>query len=586
MKQPNRLFWKTVTASHTLQFLLVLILVTAGSVYAQSKPSDTTKLPDVRSILLEAKGTAQTLRDVNQRDSLFRSIAEAQTRAHEPGAALETLATCLDCSPLNLYVSLAQEFAEAGNIKRAMELVNELRADRTTITYQEEPTYIRGEAMAANALSSIALAQAKRGDIAGAQTSLKMISTEQRPREEALVSVAAQQAKNGDWNGALKTVKSIIGLLWISETAFQCLLEPRMKSGGLEGALKDIATIEDDKTKMFALTGLVQVQLSNNDLSGARETANKISPGYPRSSAFKSLAEASLRAGDKRSATQYLNEAVKAAKVIANDLAKADTLWRVAAAQAEAGNIEGALSTAQSIVFAHHHTNAIRDIVTAQAKAGDRNGALETVSLLKRDGHEQEYEGAVCNTTYLLALSGQSQNALRFASQALGQESTSCTGSIVSGQAQSGDITSAGSTLNTVDSKDKRAIRLKEMDRLNGLLASTNDNKGAIEKQVSQLDLENYFLNDAWLEFAAATAKTGDIKTALNILEPLGSSAHNPNAIERIAGAVVAGGKIDKALTWARSLHDPRDKASAFIGVANAMSYERRSRKEHSICGT
>lgn len=575
-----------MTAPHALQFLLVLILATAGSVYAQSKPSDTRKLPDAQSILLEAKTTAQTLQDVNERDSLLRSIAEAQTRAHDPEAALKTLATCLDCSPLNLYVSLAQEFAEAGNIKRAMELVNELRADRTTITYPEEASYIRGEAMAANALSSIALAQAKRGDIAGAQTSLKMISTEQRPREEALVSVAAQQAKNGDWSGALKTVKSIMGLLWISETAFQCLLEPRMKSGGLEGVLKDIATIEDDKTKMFALTGLVQVQLSNNDLSGARETANKISPGYPRSSAFKSLAKASLHAGDKPSASQYLNEAVRAAKVIANDLAKADTLWRVAAVQAEIGNIEDALSTAQSIVFAHHHINAIRDIVTAQVKAGNTTGALETASLLKRDRYEQEYEGTVCGAAYHLALSGQSQNAVKFASQALGRDSTSCTHNIINGQSQSGDIASARSTLNTVDSKDKRAIRLKEMNRLNGLLASTKDNKSALEKQISQLDLENYFLNDAWLDLATATAKTGDFKTALDILESLEHSARTPNAIKRIAGAVVAGGKIDKALVWARSLHDPLNKASAFIGVADAMSYDRKSRIKHSICGT
>jgi len=440
--------------------------------------------------------------------------------------------------------------------------------------------------MAANALSSIALSQAKHGDIMGAQASLKMIDSEHRHREETVIAVAVQQVKSGDWHGALQTVKGIVGFLWISEAAFQCMLEPRMKSSSLESVLEDIAAIEDEKTRMFALTGLAQVQLSNKDLSGSRQTAHKIAPGYPRASAFKSLAEASLRAGDKQSARQYLNEAVTAAKAITNDLARADTLWRIAAVQAEAGDIDGALSTARPIEFAHHHINAIRDIVTAQAKAGDRTGALETASLLKRDGHEQEYEGAVCNTAFLLALSGQSQNALQFASQALGQESTSCTHNIIRGQAQSGDITSARSTLNTVDSKDKRAIRLKEMGRLNGLLASTKDNKGTIEKQVSQLDQENYFLDDAWLEFSAATAKTGDINTALNILESLGRSARNPHAIERIAGAVVAGGKTDKALVWARSLYDPHEKVSAFIGIAKAMSYDRRSRKEQSICGT
>ncbi len=576
-----------MTSLYSLLFLLVLIPATAGSVYAQSKPSDTTILPNPRSILLEARTTAQTLQDVNERSNLLRDIAEVQTRTHDPEAALETLAACPGCSAQSsILVPIAGELAELGEIKRALELVNTIKSDPSTTAQPGEPNHGLNEAMAANALSSIALSQAKRGDIVGAQASLKMIDSEHRPREEAVIAVAMQKVKSGDWHGALQTVKGIVGFLWISEAAFQCMLEPRVKSSSLESVLDDIAAIEDENTRMFALTGLVRVQLSNKDLAGSRQTAHKIAPGYPRASAFKSLAEASLRAGDKPSATQYLNEAVKAAKIIANDLAKADTLWRVASAQAEAGNIEGALSTAQSIEIAHHHINAIRDIVTAQAKAGDRTGALETASLLKRDGHEQEYEGAVCNTTYDLALSGQSQNASRFASQALGQESTSCTGSIVSGQTQSGNITSARSTLNTVDSKDKRAIRLKEMNRLNGLLASTKDNKGTIEKQVSQLDQENYFLDDAWLNLAAATAKTGDIKTALNILESLGSSARNPNAIKRIAGAAVTGGNIDKALTWARSLHDPRDKASAFIGIAKAMSYDRRSRKEQSICGT
>ena len=576
-----------MTAPCTLLFLLVLTLATAGSGYTQSNPSDTKKLPDPQSILLEAKAIAQTIQDTNNRNSLLRDIAEVQARAHDPDAALETIAACPGCSAQSsLLVPIAGELAESGEIKRALKLVSAIRSDPSTTAPPGEPNHGLNEGMAANALSSIALSQAKRGNIVGAQASLKMIDSEQRPREEAVIAVAVQQVKSRDWHGALETVKGIVGFLWISETAFQCMLEPRMKSSSLESVLEDIAAIEDEKTRMVALTGLVQVQLLNKDLAGSRQTAHKIAPGYPRARAFKSLAEASLRAGDKQSARQYLNEAVTAAKAITNDLARADTLWRIAAVQAEAGDIDGALSTARPIEFAHHHINAIRDIVTAQVKAGDTTGALKTASLLKRDGDEQEYEGTVCNTAFLLALSGQSQNALQFASQALGQEPTACTYSIISAQAQSGDITSARSTLNTVDSKDKRAIRLKEMDRLNDLLASTPNNKTAINEQISQLDQENYFLDDAWLEFAAATAKTGDIKTALNILESLGSSARNPHAIKRIAGAVVAGGKIDKALTWARSLHDPRDKASAFIGVANAMSYDRRSRKEHSICGT
>lgn len=576
-----------MTAPYTIRFLLVAILATAESGYAQSKPPDPRQLPDVRSLLLEAKAIAQTLQNTNDQNSLLRDIVESQTRTHDPDAALETLSVCPGCaSQSSILAPIAGELAELGEIKRALEVVNIIKSTPYTTVPPEEPNPGRNEGWVANALSSIALSQAKRGDIVGAQASLKMIDSEHRPHVEAVIAVAMQQVTSGDWHGGLQTIKGIVGVLWISEAAFQCMLEPRMKTSSLESVLEDIAAIEDEQTRMFALTGLVQAQLSNNDLAGSRQTAHKIAQGYPRASAFMSLAEASLRAGDKLSATQYLNEAVKAAKVIANGLVKADTLWRIAAVQAEAGNIEDALSTTQSIEIEHHHFSAIRDILTAQAKAGDRTGALKTAALLKRDGHEQEYEGAVCNTTYLLALSGQSQNALRLASQALGQKSTSCTGSIVSGQVQNGDITSARSTLNTVDSKDKRAIRLKKIDGLNGLLASTKNSKGAIRKQVSQLIREHSILNDAWLDLAEATAKTGDVKTALNILRSLDSSDHAPYAIKRIASAMVAGGKIDEALTWGRSLHNPRDKASAFIGVANAMSYDRRSRKEHSICGT
>ena len=116
-----------MTAPYALLFPLVLILATAGSGYAQSKPSDTRKLPDPRSLLLEAKTTAQTLRDVNERNNLLRGIAEAQTRTHDPKAALETIAACPGCFlQSSLLVQIAGELADLGEIKRALELVSVL----------------------------------------------------------------------------------------------------------------------------------------------------------------------------------------------------------------------------------------------------------------------------------------------------------------------------------------------------------------------------------------------------------------------------------------------------------------------------
>jgi hypothetical protein len=290
-----------------------------------------------------------------------------------------------------------------------------------------------------------------------------------------------------------------------------------------------------------------------------------------------------LQIGDKKASVHYLNEAVTAARVIPNNIARADTLWRISTVQAEAGDIAGALETAQSRETEFHHVSALRDIATVQAKTGDRKGSLKTLSILKKDDKQEEYRNAVCNTAYLLALSGNVQGAVQLASEGLDREPEPCMRLIVTGQIESGDISGAQASIATFDSSEKRAVRTEELIRLKKLVAEDGSHNEIMAK-ISDLIFENSQFDRIRISIVEAIARSGNTKTSLAALASLDGSLRDESTIERIAGAMARGGKAAEVLSWARTRKDSRERSHALLGVAGGISSRKAPLQKTSIC--
>ena len=548
--------------------LLILMVVRQGSgpvpVYA-----DQDNQLDARAILLEARKVVETLEDddprtpqVKVRSQLLRSIAQAQADAHDPEAALATLDVCPRCDfRASLLASIAGELAEAKQVDQAQRVMARI-TDKNKIAY---------------ARNRIAKAQIKRGDIEATQRTLSTFDKEQTPQPEIVVALATRQVRNRDWTGGIKTIKPVMNLVWLSEAAWDCMLQPIYSSSKLDTIRKDIEALED-ASRAFARTGLVRIQASRDDLVGAQETAQTIPPGYPRTSALQTLAEASLRLGNKTAALAYLKEAIAAAQAIRADEAKAYTLRHLAVLQAEMGTISAALDTAQSIKNRHHVIEAIEMIADIQAKAGDKKGTLTTLALLEPGDRVR----VLCNIAYNLSLAGNSAEALKLVRQGSASEDSSCVFTIADAQLQTGDIVGAQATIAPIRNREQGPGKTKELSRLEDKLREQPGDKNTQQRLDAIADFEE--------RLAQAQAEAGNLSEALATIDSLalrdGQYSHVTRHInfESISSAMAANKLAYKALAWARMLVDPQEKAHALIGIAKGLTARRTASNIRSMC--
>lgn len=332
-----------------------------------------------------------------------------------------------------------------------------------------------------------------------------------------MVALATRQVRNGDWQGGIKTIKPVMNLVGLSEAAWECMLQPIYSSSKLDAFAK-IEALEDNASRAFARTGLVRVLASHDDLRGAQEIAQAIPPGYPRASAFQTLAEASLRLGNKNTAITYVKEAIAAAQAIRADHARAYTLWYLSVLQAEMGTIGDALDTARSIEIRHFVIEAIRGIAVIQAKAGDKKGTLTTLALLE----PEERVHALCNTAYILSLAGNSAEALQLVRQDSSSEAQSCVFSIAAAQLETGDIVGAQATIAPFKNSDQGSGRTKERSRLEDKLREQPGDKDTRRKLDAIADTAGQ-IRKFEERLAKEQARAGNLSEALATIDALAS---------------------------------------------------------------
>ena len=256
-----------------------------------------------------------------------------------------------------------------------------------------------------SALTDIAVAQAKVGDGAGATRSLsKALSAVEHPeldseRAFALSGIAIAQAKAGDISGALHTARRIeeVGL---TAAALGGIAGEQAESGDASGAARSISEalgtvpqIQRFWLRAEALSAIANAQAKVGDRPGAARSISDAlsvarrpeSPDWLRVWAFGFIAETQVETGDRLGAARSISEALIASRLEEEDWARDLALSAIARAQAKAGEISRALSTARRIAIDGIRLTALSVVAEVQARAQARaGGVLEALSTARR----------------------------------------------------------------------------------------------------------------------------------------------------------------------------------------------------------
>jgi hypothetical protein len=521
-------------------------------------------------ILLEARAAASAIQEQAERLSALESILLVQIDLDPPGAQDSLKSFPNLANRPNHFASLASIYAKTGNIDETERMYAEIRI--------EDRSSRQGKLAAADARGYLAIAYANAGKIDDAVRIVSQIRDQFRERPPAIIGIAMgkiaeAQAKQGNLLGAVQTATAVANE---NPAVLMNIVGGRVRAGDMAGALKITAGL-DEGLQPYAQWGIVEAQKEQGRLTEAQLTASTIRPGHAKASALLGLAAYHIKAGAKSMAAELLQDAATAAASTVNEAAKADVLWHIAAAMGEAGETLAALETAKSIEKDALRRRAIHDIVKAQARYGDAKGAFNTALLLKGESEaerdiDDRYESAVADILAELTKTGRAKEAKDAVKnfEGLGARQQVFYPGIAAAQADSGDVPGARTTLLMAETERQRLARTKDLLRLSQL-----PREFLSEEDIRRLhDLKDMdtLVGSALEAIAKAQAKQGDVRNALATADGLTTPSRRLALLGEIGAVQVRAGRTHQALTWARALPSPSDKAYALLGIAQGLS--------------
>lgn len=132
-----------------------------------------------------------------------------------------------------------------------------------------------------------------------------------------------------------------------------------------------------------ALRGIAGAQAEEGRFDVALDTASLIADEYLRTGAWRQIAVAQARAGNREAAGKLLDKVLQAVASFKNvHLIRVEALVATSEAQAQTGNVMGALKTAAAVENLRGKAEALRNIALVQTKGGDLKGADETAGAI------------------------------------------------------------------------------------------------------------------------------------------------------------------------------------------------------------
>jgi RNA polymerase sigma factor (sigma-70 family) len=348
---------------------------------AQAKTGDRVRAAKTFEQSVRAAEAIQHQDDYSKGETLM-IIATAQAEAGEVEAALKTAQGIqtqgTNCKEWAL-AHIASSQAKGRDIKGALQTVNTIPASGQAFALmlisarQVEAEDLKGAVKTAEqiqdgsykveALTSIARAQAKAADQAGARKSLQLALETAKALEDgnadldtsrkahALVMIAKAQVETGDLKSALHIAESLKGS-FTQDRVLAHVAKAHVKRGKTPDALRIAGKLRDGVQKSGVLREVAKVQIADGDFKAARKTIDAIALvlDWESIEPLLEMAKAHVKAGDQVAAKAAFQEAIGKVQAPA-------TLWHE----------NGAMSASPS---------TLHKIMTARAEAGDEKGAL------------------------------------------------------------------------------------------------------------------------------------------------------------------------------------------------------------------
>jgi RNA polymerase sigma factor (sigma-70 family) len=277
----------------------------------------------------------------------------------------------------------------------------------------------------------------------------------------------------------------------------------------------------------------------------------KVASRSQRAEASPGVAASSV----KKDAKEVLQQALEAARTIADPSVRFDALMKIAVVQNQTGDAAGARKTCQEALalaktFANGRpkVSALTRVAFAQSEAGDRDAIPQTLQQAEQnaaaieDAHEKG--NAFMDIVFAQAGLGDYEAALRTAA--------------ASGDFQSAGLMRLGMTFWTtspVKEENKPAARKVLRQALD--MAKAIESKGQLRQVVDAV--------------AAAQATLGDLEGALQTADLLDANSRF-TALEAIAGAQIRAGNVAGALQTASTIQWDVSKARTLQTIALAQA--------------
>ena len=324
-------------------------------------------------------------------------------------------------------------------------------------------------------------------------------------------------------------------------------------TGYLDGvAARDLAAKGEDALLSGAGQGKVP--------PGLLEIVRGIPDSDDRAQAFRAIAGAQAEAGD-------IAGAMDTAHRISDNDTRARGFRSIAQAQAEAGDIAGAMETARGISSdSYYRGSAFRDIAAAQAEAGDIAGAMDTVREISDSDQRASAFGDIAGAQ---AEAGDIAGAMGTARGISGSGSRAWAFSrIAQAQARAGDIAGAMNTARGISSDSYH--RGSTFRDIAAAQAEAGDIAGA--KDTARKISDNGSRAWAFMWIAEAQAEAGDLAGAKDTARKISDSDYRAWGFRSIAYAQAEAGDIAGAKDTASGISDSDDRAWAFMWIAEAQA--------------
>jgi len=408
------------------------------------------------------------------------------------------------------------------------------------------------------ALGIIAEARAKAGDIQGALASARSIN-DKTLRARSLdrivgVQVIAEDIQGTAWSisEALATARSI-EVEGFRSSAVSRIVKLQIATGEFQNALITARAIENTSEREEAIRQIVVAQATAGDVEGALNAARNFNSELNRAGALSSVAGILVSVGD-------ILRAGDIARRFEVEMLRSIIFSRIAMAQADAGDFEGALTTAQNTK--RRDSRTLSHIAEAQANDGDVQGAITTARSIKS---ELSRTVTFISVARVLAAAGDIDGAMSVTQSIESEHSRGEAFSHIAGMlANAGNVQDALRIALRIKAQSHRAAAL---GRIAIAQAEGDDTRGALATVRNIIEAEGR-RDEALTHIVKAQADVGNFRGSLSTVWRIEGEPRRAEALGYIAEARANVGEIQDALSAAWSIEDKYRRVAVLTHIA------------------